>query len=526
MSPAAAAPVRARALRPRGARADLLIGLAATAGLVALAVWLRRPGMGAGLWIDEGLSWGISSHALLDIPGVLRQDGSPPLYYMLLHVWMDVFGSGEEALHALSLAFALLTIPAAIWAGWSLFGRSTGLACGFLAALLPYLAFYAREARMYALVALLSVLLCAAFAHAFAYRRRRYLPAVAVLAVLLLYTHVWAFFLMAGAAAALVVCLRATPEPDERRRVLRDALLVAAGILVAYAPWLPTLWFQIRHTGAPWADPPNLQSLWYALESMHGGKAGAVAVLLGAGAGLVRVVEGDRGPRRTAAIAVFALGAAAIATAFLASQASPAWANRYFAILVGPLLVASAVGLARAGRLGIVVLVLLAVWWAEPRSASVFSKSNVRSVAEEVEPLLRPGDLVLSTHPEQVPVLSYYLGAEPAYATSLGRVADPGVMDWRDALERLEATDPERLARRLVDGLEPGARLVLVRPIIQRATWTAPWTELVRIRSAEIGSALARDERLVEVLRHPHFRRPTIPHGVRTVVYRVRRSGP
>ena len=39
----------------------------------------------ARFWIDEGLSVGIASHPLVDIPGVLRQDGSPPLYYLLLN---------------------------------------------------------------------------------------------------------------------------------------------------------------------------------------------------------------------------------------------------------------------------------------------------------------------------------------------------------------------------------------------------------------------------------------------------------
>ena len=57
---------------------------------------------------------------------MLRQDGSPPLYYMLLHVWMDVFGRSETAVHWLSLTAALLTIPSAMWAGWSLWGKRAG----------------------------------------------------------------------------------------------------------------------------------------------------------------------------------------------------------------------------------------------------------------------------------------------------------------------------------------------------------------------------------------------------------------
>ncbi len=82
---------------------------------MALSVSLRSHAITAKFWIDEGLSVGIAHHPLFDIPWVLRKDGSPPLYYMLLHVWMSVVGGdGESRTHALSVLFATLTIPA----GW------------------------------------------------------------------------------------------------------------------------------------------------------------------------------------------------------------------------------------------------------------------------------------------------------------------------------------------------------------------------------------------------------------------------
>ena len=91
--------------------------------LTGFSLALRTQAIHARYWIDEGLSVGISSHPFFDVPGLLRQDGSPPLYYLLLHGWMDVFGTDEASTHALSLLFALLMVPAALWAGWSLFGR-------------------------------------------------------------------------------------------------------------------------------------------------------------------------------------------------------------------------------------------------------------------------------------------------------------------------------------------------------------------------------------------------------------------
>src|SRR5438046_2293569 len=62
--------------------------LALTLGSLAI----RTYAIHVHFWIDEGLSVGIASHPLSKIPALLRQDGSPPLYYLLLHVWMSWFG--------------------------------------------------------------------------------------------------------------------------------------------------------------------------------------------------------------------------------------------------------------------------------------------------------------------------------------------------------------------------------------------------------------------------------------------------
>ena len=92
---------RARALGV--GRLAVPLGLAA---LVLGSLYVRTRLLDTGFWIDEGLSVGIADRSVLDIPGVLRQDGSPPLYYMLLGLWLPLAGDSEGATHALSLLFA------------------------------------------------------------------------------------------------------------------------------------------------------------------------------------------------------------------------------------------------------------------------------------------------------------------------------------------------------------------------------------------------------------------------------------
>ncbi len=214
-------------LRPRLSlvdRARTVPDAVVVTALTAVSTLLRLPGLGTWYWIDEGISVGIASHPLGDIPGLLTRDGSPPLYYLLLHVWMAVFGSSEVATHSLSLLFAVATVPAAWWAGRSLFDRRVGLVAAVLAAANPFVTLYSRETRMYTLVALLGVLVAGSFLHVFAFGRRRYLPLFVASLVLLLYTHTWGIFATAGCAAAVVPCLLARTD---RRRLLADAALVA-----------------------------------------------------------------------------------------------------------------------------------------------------------------------------------------------------------------------------------------------------------------------------------------------------------
>lgn len=451
--------------------------------LLGLSVVLRTRALEASFWIDEGISVGIASHPATEIPDLLQQDGSPPLYYLLLHAWMAMAGTGEAVLRLPSLLCALAAVPAALWAGRGLFGARAGWLCAVFAAVMPFLTAYAQEVRMYALVALLSLVATAAFLHAFAFRRRGYLPVVAVALALLLYTHYWAFFLVLGLLAALAALALDDVRAD-RKRLLVDGAIAFGIPLVAFLPWLPTFAFQLENTGAPWSNPPPASAL-----------VGAFA--LGAGAVVLPLLA--RGAEERRALRSLALGAGlALAAAWAAAQLEPGWATRYLAVLVGPLLLLAGLTFARLGPLGVIACAAVSVVWVVDGSPG--AKTNVALTTASLARQLQPGDLVLSTQPEQVPVLAHYLPDGLDYATPLGPVTDPRVMDWRDALPRLERTRPASSLLPVLDSLPAGSSVLLVRPDVgDGARWQAPWTRLVVQRTAEWAEALEADRRFQPV---------------------------
>jgi mannosyltransferase len=517
---ALATPFAARLRAPAARFWSLPVGLRIALGVAFLAgfsVALRTQAIHARYWIDEGLSVGIASHPLTDIPGVLRQDGSPPLYYLLLSVWMDMFGFGEADTHVLSVGLAVLCVPAAFLAARAMFGTRAGWIAALLAGMNPFLTYYAQETRMYALVALLSTIVSGTFVLAFVQRRRAWLPVFALALVLLMYSHNWGLFLAVGTGVALLVLLAGDPD---RRSLLRDALLAYGAVALAYAPWLPSLVFQARHTGAPWSDAPTTQDALGAVTSMLGGAASATAVAIAGGSGVAGLLVAPRlrGPKARAVLALLTMGVVVLALAWTLSQISPAWATRYLAVLLGPLLLLGAAGLARAGTLGLVVVALVAVIWANPRTHALRTKSNAHAATTYVRDLLQRDDLVVAIHPEQGPLMHLYLPKGLRWANAMGPVADPRVMDWRDALDRLKAAKPTPTEDALVRSLRPNQRLLLVEPIIRSANWGAPWTSWVRRRSGQWQRVLDKDGRLGRVLAAPHLRGRR-PKGVRLVLY-------
>ena len=506
--------VKARALT--GARVAVPAGIGV---LVALSLMLRTTELGIGFWIDEGLSVGIADRPLSDIPFALREDGSPPLYYMLLHFWLDIAGRSESGVRGLSLLFALMAIPAAWWAGRQIWG--TQRAAWFSAVLMafnPFLAQYAQEARMYSLVALLAIPATTCFIRAYALdtpNRRPWIAGFAISVALALYTHNWPIFFTISAAVAWMLLWVLADKP-RRKQLFRDALLGFGGLLVLYLPWVPTTLYQAAHTGAPWADAPALDSL-FGIPGVLLGRMPQIVLLICAGAGLLVLVKRPLSERGRAALCLAIIAALTPTIAWLLSQASPAWANRYLAVALPPFLLLAAGGLASARRLGLVGLVLVAIMWAQ--DAAPVEKSNVRAIAHNITPSLQPGDLVISTQPETIPVLHYYLPDGLKYATLTGAQTELGVWDWRDGVDRLKATTPEKDLKPVIDALPVGARVVLVEPITWTINrWRAPWTALVRIRSKEWSQYLSNDPRLKVAAIQPTNFTPPRPNPVQATV--------
>src|SRR4051812_48581978 len=219
-------------------------------GALALGVVLRFVCQ-SDLWADEALSVNIAKLPLDDLMSALRHDGAPPLYYLLLHAWMRVFGSGPASVRAMSGVAGSLTLVPMWFIGRRLDERRRRLALApvdspdvvawsalLLLALSPFAIRYSTEARMYALVMLLVAVGYLAVVRALDRPRLGRLAVVAVVTGLLFYTHYWSFPLLV--VAFVTVAAIAWRRPAEERRAPLAVLGAFVAGALTFAPWVPS----------------------------------------------------------------------------------------------------------------------------------------------------------------------------------------------------------------------------------------------------------------------------------------------
>lgn len=450
-------------------RSPAQVAVVVVLGVVLAASIVLRFVTRSDLWLDEALSVNIARLPLGDIPDALRRDGAPPLYYVVLHYWIEVFGDGDGAVRSLSGVFSVATIPAFYFAGRRIAGREGAWIAVVVGATSPYLIRYGTEARMYALVMFCVMWGYLALLRALERPSLGRLAWVALVTAALVYLHNWSLYLIA--VVGLVVLGVAWRAPDaERRRAGRRtaAAMVVGGIL--YLPWVPVLLDQLAHTGTPWADA---RKPWSAMMDVFDGMGGLTGPLHGESLVLRSVLT------LLMALGLFAVGRdawrievdlhtrpvvrweaiAAFGTLLLGMTVS--WISgttfvvRYAAGAIPILLLMVVAGvltfLGRAAR-AVVLVIVVVLGLAGGVRAYVDQRTQAGQVAEIIRAEARPGDVVLFC-PDQIgTATSRLLRDRPGLVeVTFPDLARPEFVNWVDYRDRIAAADPNAVAEQVLD---------------------------------------------------------------------------
>ncbi|HZT05515.1 MAG TPA: glycosyltransferase family 39 protein [Chloroflexota bacterium] len=421
-------------------------------------------------WLDEAGRAAIAHLPLSQIPGAVSVvELSPPLYHLLLHVWMLAFGDTDAALRLFSAVLVVPTVAVAWSLGTAVAGPRSGLLTAVLAALHPFAIRYGQEAGMYALLLCLSLATTRAAVDALATgadtgesaralrkRRARGLAAYVVFGALSLYTHYYAVYLLAS--VALVGVARSAQQRSRHGLVLWSA---AHGVIaLAFVPWLPAMAQQARLAASvtDWDGVTLAGALthWCATALADGAPWSqsllSVLVLVWlAAAGVMRI--GRNTP------SIWLMGVIAVGPAIAAGLVSlglHSFRDRGFMVAVGAtwVLLAAAIGgvrdLPRFDRAGRAFVAVAAA--AMAISGIVFDatehKEDWRGAAGMVAGGAGINDPIFLIHyGAQIPFDRYFSGSQP-------RIGLPANFDWtRGYAARYVATTAD-IEARVVPALE------------------------------------------------------------------------
>jgi hypothetical protein len=440
------------------------VAVVVVAGVV-LRFWTRSQ-----LWLDEALTVDIARLPLHRIPGALRHDGAPPLYYFLLHLWMRVFGTSNLAVRALGGVCSVASLPLMWLAGRRLAASAatdravTALVAVVLLASSPFAIRYATEARMYSFVVLLTLVGYLALARVLSPASGSPRPVdvvgFALVCGLLALTHYWALYLLALVAVVLAwEAWRGEPDRRQRYRVALVALVVG---MVLFVPWLPTFWFQLRHTGTPWSGRSTFADMVNAVSEFAGGtsstgRALGLAFFALAGFGLfgaaidARRVEIDIRTRpRGRALAVVVAGTLATAVC-LGLISGGAFQARYAAVVFAPFLLLVVLGTSVFAdrRVMTGVVVAACVFGLISASGDVTrQRTQAGQLAAALRADYRPGDVIAYCPDQLGPSMSRLLPASFDQVT-FPRRTGPQFVNWVDYAKVNGAADPDAFARYL-----------------------------------------------------------------------------
>lgn len=366
------------------------------------------------IWYDEAFSVLLARYEPWQIWSITARDFHPPLYYLVLHYWIILFGDGVLAVRSLSAVADVGTVLLSIKLMSLVATRRAAWIAALLLALLPISVRYSQEVRMYALLGLwLMGATVALVCWAKASGEKRFAVIYVLLMTAAFYTHYFAalcvfvhwFYWWWGRSGAAHVLLPA-----------RSWILANGAVVLLYLPWLPHF---IDHLSARqivvWIPPVTWQAVlglvWqftlmegWAVQSLPVRLVPLILVIVCA----VLLIWKDNTRYRYNGLLV---GYFFIPTIFLGlvSLFIPVFVPRYlvFAAVGLPLIVAVALdkSIRRPGVLALAVVIVLA---AEVRGlVSVYRKADslngdadrwefrLDGLAAEMKQAARPGDKIV-----------------------------------------------------------------------------------------------------------------------------------
>jgi mannosyltransferase len=359
--------------------------------------------------IDEPFSIYHAQMSLSDIIRFLKPTNNPPLFEILLHFWIKVFGISAFSVRFLPMLFGSLAVIYMYKTGIRFFSFKVGLCAALLYCFSSHSIYYAHDCRTYTLFLLLTVL---SFYYFLKLLREDLVKKNIIIwtsiNILLIYSHYFGFIVLFFELLAVLF---------SQKKVLKPFLLGSAVIFFFYLPQFLNLMnrFTTSASGGTWLkEPVGLESLYNMFWVFSNMPLVAVACLLVISVTLIRFLVKKRkiNPHsRTPDLLIYLSFFVPFFLMFLISFKIPVYNARYLFFLLPFYYLTIAVmafNLFEGNKMKWISIACIVVLFASTVNLNPSKKRESKAVTDFIKKIKKPGDLVIICTHEFLTNFAYY----------------------------------------------------------------------------------------------------------------------
>lgn len=211
------------------------------------------------LWLDEGFS---ITYAKLNLYKIFfLRENNPPLYFIILHLWINLFGDSEFSVRFLSVLFGSSSIFMMYKVSKQIFDKDVGIFSSLLLCLSVFHIHYSQEARTYSLTVLLTLLSMYFFTKYLKKRSNTILFAYILSSTFLIYSHIYGIFIIISQNIYIISLFLLSKNTYKLKLI--SWILIQIILFIFFIPWASIFINQtlkIVHDGF-WIPRPVLSSI-------------------------------------------------------------------------------------------------------------------------------------------------------------------------------------------------------------------------------------------------------------------------
>ena len=211
------------------------------------------------LGFDESFSLYMALQSVPDLVRMLCMGDNPPLWELLLHFWVKLFGISEVAIRSLSIIFSVLTVIPIYLAGEKYVHRWAGVVASLFYCCSTFSIYMAHECRVYSLLAFSTACSMLLFLSVIRHPKTYKFVLLTLVNLMLMYGHYLSVWII------VMEFLLALGIKPVRQKIWKPYLIHAAALILLFTPMFPVLFTRFFDSGVngTWiAKTTSLEALY------------------------------------------------------------------------------------------------------------------------------------------------------------------------------------------------------------------------------------------------------------------------